>query len=60
MIAFIEEPREACGAELICRILPIASSTYYAHATVAREPGKASDRFKRVGDILTTIKRIHN
>ena len=43
MVSFIEEHREACGVEPICRVLPIAPSTYYAHSAVARDPGKASD-----------------
>ena len=30
MIAFIDDHREVYGVEPICRILPIASSTYHA------------------------------
>jgi hypothetical protein len=29
MIAFIDEHREAYGVEPICKVLPIAPSTYY-------------------------------
>lgn len=32
MIAFIDDHRRAYGVEPICRELPIASSTYHAHA----------------------------
>ena len=46
MIAFIDEHRAVYGVEPICRVLPIAPSTYYAHAAAApirhccrREPG---------------------
>ncbi|QFT34347.1 hypothetical protein FIV00_27885 [Labrenzia sp. THAF82] len=37
MTAFIEEYREAFGVEPICRVLPIASSSYYSHAADAEE-----------------------
>ena len=32
MIAFIDEHRAVYGIEPICRVLPIAPSTYYAYA----------------------------
>ena len=60
MIAFIEEHREVYGVEPICRVLPIAPSTYHAHAAVARNPGKASDRSRRDAETLKTIKRVHD
>jgi len=47
MITFIEEHRVAHGVEPICRVLPIAPSTFYAHAAIARDPGLASDRAKQ-------------
>lgn len=50
MIAFIEDHKVAHGVEPICRVLPIAPSTFYAHAAIARDPDLASDRAKR--DIL--------
>jgi hypothetical protein len=31
MIAFIDDHREVYGVEPICRVLPIAPSTYHAH-----------------------------
>jgi hypothetical protein len=31
MIAFIDDHREAYGVEPICKVLPIAPSTYHAH-----------------------------
>ena len=46
MIAFIDEHRAVYGVEPICRALPIAPSTYHAHAArradrrgCPREPG---------------------
>ena len=32
MIAFIDEHRAVHGVEPICRVLPIAPSTYHTHA----------------------------
>ena len=46
MIAFIEDHRSEYGVEPICRVLPIAPSTFYAHAAIARDPDLASDRAK--------------
>ena len=39
MIAFIDDHREAHGVEPICKVLPIAPSTYYDH--VARLSAQA-------------------
>jgi putative transposase len=47
MIVFIDEHRDVYGVEPICRVLPIALSTYYAHTAVARNPELASDRAKQ-------------
>ncbi|SHK69195.1 Transposase InsO and inactivated derivatives [Shimia gijangensis] len=47
MIAFIDDHRGEFGVEPICRVLPIAPSTFYAHAAIARDPGLASDRAKQ-------------
>lgn len=49
MIAFIEEHREAFGVEPICRVLPIAPSSFHAHQAVIREPDQASARTR--GDV---------
>ena len=42
MIAFIDEHREAYGVEPICRVLPIAPSTYHAHAARRADPAQAA------------------
>ena len=39
MIAFIDEHRARHGVEPICRVLPIAPSTYHAHAARRADPG---------------------
>jgi putative transposase len=50
MIAFIDDHRHAYGVEPICRVLPIAPSTYYAHAAQRVDPSKASARVR--GDLV--------
>jgi hypothetical protein len=46
MIAFIDDHREAHGVEPICKVLPIAPSTYHAHAAKHADPAKLSARAK--------------
>jgi hypothetical protein len=40
MIAFIDDHREAHGIEPICKVLPIAPSTYHAHAAKRADPAR--------------------
>ena len=47
MIAFIDDHREAHGVEPICRVLPIAPSTYHAHIVKRADPARLSTRAKR-------------
>ena len=47
MIAFIDDHREAYGVEPICKVLPIAPSTYRAHAAKRADPAKLSARAKQ-------------
>ena len=42
MIAFTDDHREVYGVEPICRVLPIAPSTYHARAAVRADPEKGS------------------
>jgi putative transposase len=58
MIAFIEEHRNDLGVEPICKVLPIAQSTFHAHAAIARDPDLASDRAKRDAVLSPEIKRV--
>jgi len=44
MIAFIDDHREAHGVEPICKVLPIAPSTYHAHVAKRADPAKLSVR----------------
>ena len=58
MIAFIKKHRKNLGVEPVCKVLPIAQSTFYAHVAIARNPDLASDRAKRDGDLSVEIERV--
>lgn len=55
---FIDEHREEYGVEPICRVLPIAPSTYRAHAARIADPSKRSDREKRDAKLQLEIQRV--
>ena len=59
MIAFINDHREVYGVEPICRVLPIAPSTYHAHAARRADPAKASPRTRRDLVMVEQIRRVH-
>ena len=44
MVAFIDDHRRIYGVEPICRVLPIAPSTYYAHKNRQAHPERRSRR----------------
>jgi putative transposase len=60
MIAFIDAQREVYGVEPICRVLPIAPSTYYAHAAVRANPAKASARVQQDLALMAQIRRVYD
>jgi transposase InsO family protein len=58
--SFIDENRDEYGVEPICRVLPIAPSTYRAHAARQADPRLRSDRVK-VDEILSPeVERVWN
>jgi putative transposase len=59
MIAFIDEHREFYGVEPICRVLPIAPSTYHAHVARRADPVKASPRVQQDRVLMEQIRRVH-
>ncbi|WP_343808672.1 IS3 family transposase, partial [Paenochrobactrum glaciei] len=59
MIAFIEDHRSSFGVEPICRLLPIAPSTYYDRVRIARDPARASDRAKSDAVMCSEISRVY-
>lgn len=58
MKAFIDEHRAVYGVEPICRILPIAPSTYYAHARCQAAPERRSPRAQRDEVLSGHIQRV--
>jgi transposase InsO family protein len=59
MIAFIDEHRARHGVEPIRRVLPIAPSTYHAHAARRADPGKLSARARRDVTLRSEIQRVY-
>ena len=59
MIAFIDDQRGVHGVEPICKVLPIAPSTYFDHQAKRADPDLLSDRAKRDALLLPDIKRVH-
>jgi transposase InsO family protein len=58
MIAFIDDHREAYGVEPICRVLPIAPSTYRDHVAKRRDPARLSPRAKRDQALKVEVRRV--
>lgn len=58
MKAFIDDYRHVYGVEPICKILPIAPSTYRAHAARRKDPGRMSARARRDATLRPQIRRV--
>jgi len=58
MTAFIDEHRDAYGVEPICKMLPIAPSTYYTHAARKVDPELRPNRAWRDDALCTEIRRV--
>jgi HTH-like domain len=58
MIAFIDDHRGAHGVEPICKVLPIAPSTYHAHVAKRREPAKLSARARQDARLKIEVRRV--
>ena len=58
MTGFIDDHRDVYGVEPICRVLPIAPSTYHAHVARRADPSKASARTRRDTVLRGTIQRV--
>ena len=58
MIAFIDDHRAAYGVEPICRMLPIAPSTYHAYVAQRSDPARQSARARRDTLLRAQIRRI--
>jgi putative transposase len=58
MIGFIDDNRAVYGVEPICRVLPIAPSTYHARVAQRTDPAKASARARRDVGLRAEIRRV--
>ena len=60
MVAFIDAHRASYGVESICRELPIAPSTYYAHKWVQQDPTRRSPRQQTDAHWQREIRRVYD
>jgi transposase InsO family protein len=58
MIAFIDCYRGHYGVEPICRVLPVAPSTYHEHVTQRRDPSRLSARAQRDEALKPEVMRV--
>ena len=58
MTSFIDEHRDAYGVEPICRVLPIAPSTYHERVAQRRDPSRLSARAQRDQMLKPEIVRV--
>jgi putative transposase len=58
MIAFIDAHRAVHGVEPICRVPPIAPSTYHAHVARRADPAKGSAWLRRDARLRVEIRRV--
>jgi transposase InsO family protein len=58
MVSYIDDNKEEHGVEPICKVLPIAPSTYYDHKAKQQHPDKRSSRAKRDDILKDDIERI--
>jgi putative transposase len=57
-ITFIDQHRATYGIEPICRVLPIAPSTYFRHKLLARDPARRSPRTVSDAVLRAIIRQI--
>ena len=64
MIAFIDDHRQVyglgprSGSRPICKVLPIAPSTYHAHAARRADPGRLPARARSDAALMAEIRRV--
>lgn len=58
MIASVDDHREVHGVEPICKVLPIAPSTYHDHRARRADPAMLSARAKRDQRVKPEIERV--
>ena len=58
MVRFIDDHRAEYGVEPICKVLPIAPSTYYTHKACEANPDLRSARVQRDEQLCVEIQRV--
>src|SRR2546428_11520400 len=58
MVRFIDDHRQPYGVEPICRVLPIAPSTYFRRKAEERDPTRRSARAQQDAVLRAIIRRI--
>lgn len=58
MVTFIDDHREVYGVEPICKVLPIAPSTYHEHKARELDPGRLPQRLVRDRELCVEIERV--
>ena len=59
MVTFIDQHKDTYGVEPICRVLPIAPSTYFRRKAEEQDPTKRSLRAQRDDVLRAIIRRIY-
>ncbi len=57
MVSYIDDYKASYGVESICKVLPIAPSTYYEHKIKQQQPDRRSSRTKRDDKLKVEIQR---
>jgi transposase InsO family protein len=58
MVTFIEGHKDEYGVEPMCKVLPIAPSTFYEHSRRKREPERRPPRIIRDEQLRAEIRRV--
>jgi transposase InsO family protein len=58
MVSFVDLHRGEYGVEPICRVLPIAPSTYYAQKAREADPTRLPERARRDASLAVDIQRV--
>lgn len=60
MVSYIDAHRDRFGVESICRVLPIAPSTYHRHRQQQADPTRRSVRAQRDDTLRAEIQRVYD
>jgi putative transposase len=60
MVSYIDAHRDRFGVESICRVLPIAPSTYHRHRQRHVDPARRSARARRDETLCVEIRRVYD